>query len=77
MQKSTVKGARLSNLQVIPPEGSFLDVQFWNATSVGNTTNFSCDYVMERDVDILFITEAWLFKNMLLSKNSHQLDTQS
>ncbi|XP_072039338.1 uncharacterized protein [Amphiura filiformis] len=58
---SKPRSVEKSNLRDVQPSGSFLDVRVWNATSVGNKTNYICDYVLEGDVDILFLVETWLF----------------
>jgi hypothetical protein len=37
-----------------------LDVHYWNAQSLGNKTTTINDYLLEKDIDLLVITETWL-----------------
>ena len=39
---------------------SRMNVHYWNAQSIGNKTTTICDYLLDKDVDILVITETWL-----------------
>ncbi|XP_072022081.1 uncharacterized protein [Amphiura filiformis] len=49
-----------NHLVKLPRHGQYLDIRSWNARSIGNKTVFVCDYVIEHDVDILFLQETWL-----------------
>tara|TARA_B110000881_G_scaffold40031_1_gene32496 strand:+ start:158 stop:3112 length:2955 start_codon:yes stop_codon:yes gene_type:complete len=37
-----------------------MNVHYWNAQSIGNKTTTICEYLLDKDVDILVITETWL-----------------
>ncbi|XP_072021288.1 uncharacterized protein [Amphiura filiformis] len=55
-------GCNTNNLIPISRAKPFsnLSVYHWNARSIGNKTVTLVDYVIEKDIDIFFITETWL-----------------
>ena len=54
----------LTNLTEIPKHSpNHLHAQLWNAQSVRHKTTAITDFVLEKDVDILFLTETWLSQN--------------
>ena len=63
----SLKGANLDNLVRVPcvskTSNSHLKCNFvvWNAQSINNKTTLICDYIMSNHVDIMAISESWLY----------------
>ena len=54
-------GRNFQNIRPLPQRNtSKLDVRLWNARSTRNKTMSIADFVLDCDIDILFITETWL-----------------
>ena len=58
-------GSNPNNLHTIKYVSNFndanLNVCVWNTHSIRNKTAILSDYIMERDIDITFLTETWLY----------------
>lgn len=48
------------SLQSTPQRRTSLKTFLWNAQSICNKTNLTCDQILEKNVDIAFISETWL-----------------
>ena len=49
-----------SNVSFPISDSQFLNGRLWNARSVSNKTTAVSNYIIEEDVDIMFVTETWL-----------------